>query len=89
MALGATRGNVLGLVLSRGMGLVCLGLIFGAAGAYPEMTLIRGMVSGAETLNVLTCASAAVVLCCASMLACFLPAWRATRRELLEALRSE
>jgi putative ABC transport system permease protein len=89
MALGATRGNVLGLVLGRGMGLVCLGLALGAAGAYPEMTLIRGMLSGAETLNAMTCVSATVVLCGASMLACFLPAWRASRGGLLEALRSE
>lgn len=89
MALGATRGNVLGLVLARGMGLVCLGLLIGAAGAYPEMTLIRGMLSGAETLNFATCLGAAAVLCGASMLACLLPAWRATRGGLLEALRSE
>jgi putative ABC transport system permease protein len=89
MALGATRGNVLGMVLGRGMGLVCFGLAIGAAGAYPEMTLIRGMVSGAETLNVMTCLSATVVLCGASMLACFLPAWRAARGGILEALRSE
>jgi predicted permease len=89
MALGATRGNVLGMVLGRGMALVCLGLALGAAGAYPEMTLIRGMVSGAETLNLMTCISAAAVLCGAAMLACFLPAWRATRGGMLEALRSE
>jgi putative ABC transport system permease protein len=89
MALGATRANVLGMVLGHGMGLVCLGLALGAAGAYPEMTLIRGMVSGAEALNGLTCVSAAVVLCGASMIACLLPAWRATRGGLLEALRSE
>jgi predicted permease len=89
MALGATRGNVLGMVLGRGMALVCLGLAIGAAGAYPEMTLIRGMVSGAETLNVMTCISAAAVLCGAAMLACFLPAWRAPRGGMLEALRSE
>jgi putative ABC transport system permease protein len=89
MALGATRGNVLGLVLSRGMGLVCLGLVLGAAGAYPEMTLIRGMLSGAEALNAPACLSAAAVLCGAAMLACLLPAWRATRGGLLEALRSE
>jgi putative ABC transport system permease protein len=89
MALGATRGNVLGLVLSRGMGLVCLGLVLGAAGAYPEMTLIRGMLSGAEALNAPACLSAAAVLCGAAMIACLLPAWRATRGGLLEALRSE
>ena len=89
MALGATRGNVLGMVLGRGMALVCLGLALGAAGAYPEMTLIRGMVSGAETLNVMTCIGATAVLCGAAMLACFLPAWRATRGGMLEALRSE
>ena len=89
MALGATRGNVLGMVLGRGMGLVCLGLALGAAGAYPEMSLIRGVLSGAEALKASTCISAAVVLCCASMIACLLPAWRATRGVLLEALRSE
>ena len=89
MALGATRGNVLGMVLSRGMRLVLLGLALGAAGAYPEMSLIRGMLSGAETLNVVTCLSAAAVLGAASMLACFLPAWRATRGGILEPLRSE
>jgi ABC-type lipoprotein release transport system permease subunit len=53
------------------------------------MTLIRGMVSGAESLNVMTCISATVVLCGAAMIACFLPAWRATRGGILEALRSE
>jgi len=89
MALGATRGNVLGLVLGRGMGMVCLGLALGAAGVYPEMSLIRGMLSGAEALNVSTCVSAGIVLCGASMIACLLPAWRATRGGLLEALRSE
>jgi putative ABC transport system permease protein len=89
MALGATRGNVLGLVLGRGMGMVCLGLAFGAVGAYPEMTLIRGMISGAEALNVPACVSAAAVLCGAAMIACLLPAWRASHGGLLEALRSE
>jgi putative ABC transport system permease protein len=89
MALGATRANVLGLVLGHGMGLVCVGLALGAAGAYPEMSLIRGMLSGAETLNFATCVSAAAVLCGASVLACLLPAWRATRGGLLDALRSE
>jgi putative ABC transport system permease protein len=89
MALGATRANVLGMVLSRGMGLVCLGLALGAAGAYPEITLIRGMLSGAEALNAMACVSATVVLCGASMIACLLPAWRAARGGLLEALRSE
>lgn len=89
MALGATRGNVLGMVLGRGMGLVCLGLILGAAGAYPEMSLIRGMLSGAAAIKVSTCVSAGAVLCFASLIACLLPAWRATRGQLLEALRSE
>jgi ABC-type antimicrobial peptide transport system permease subunit len=89
MALGATRGNVLSMVVGRGMGLVCLGLALGAAGAYPEMTLIRGMLSGAEPLNIPASLSAAAVLCGASMVACLLPAWRATRGGLLEALRSE
>ncbi len=89
MALGATRGNVLGMVLGRGMGLVCLGLALGAAGAYPEMSVIRGMLSGAEALKASTCVTAVVVLCGASLIACLLPAWRATRGQLLEALRSE
>jgi len=89
MALGATRGNVLGMILGRGMVMVVVGLALGAAGAYPEMSLIRGMLSGAESLNVSTCLGAALVLCGASALACLLPAWRATRGGVLDALRSE
>lgn len=89
MALGATQGRILGMILGRGMVLVGAGLVLGAAGAYPELQLIRGMVVGVETLNLATCLSAAIVLCAASMLACFLPAWRATRGGLLAALREE
>ena len=89
LALGATRGRVLGLILSRGMALVAIGLALGAAGAYPEMQLIQGMVFGALKLTPSACLSAAAVLCGVSMAACLLPAWRASRGELVAALRSE
>jgi predicted permease len=87
MALGATRASVLSLVLREGMLLVTIGVAIGFAAALGAGRLLRTMLFGVDAADPLSVAGAALILSAVALLACYLPAHRATRVDPLEALR--
>jgi putative ABC transport system permease protein len=89
MALGAQTGNVLGLVLGEGLRLALLGAAIGLAGSFFAARLLSGMLFGVTPSDPFTFASVAVVLVAVAMVACYVPARRATRVDPLVALRYE
>jgi predicted permease len=89
MALGAQTGDVLKLVLSQGMRLVVLGLVVGLAGAAMITRLLKSFLYGISTTDWLTFAGVPILLAVVALLACYLPARRATRVDPLHALRYE
>ena len=88
-ALGATRGNVLRLVLRHGLGLLLLGLFIGIAGALGANRLIASLLYGVSGHDPLTLALVAGILGLVALFACLIPALRATRVNPVDALRSE
>jgi predicted permease len=89
MALGAQRSRVLNLVLKEGTILAALGSIVGLGGAYLVGRAMQSTLYGVEALDVRAFGVVALVLLVAALLACFLPAWRASRVEPMEALRHQ
>lgn len=89
VALGARRQDVLGLVLRQGMVLVSVGLAFGLGGAGALSYSIRRILFGMSPADPGTFAVIIVVLSVTGMLACYLPARRATKVEPMIALRCE
>ena len=95
MALGANRGNVLGMIVRQGMTLVILGVILGIAGAYVLTRYLESWVSlskmlfGVKTSDPLTYGVIALLLTMVALIACLIPARRATKVDPLEALRYE
>jgi putative ABC transport system permease protein len=89
MALGAQTGNVLALVLGEGLRLALLGAAIGLAGSFFAARLLSRMLFGVAPSDPLTFASVAVVLVAVAMVACYIPAHRATRVDPLVALRYE
>jgi predicted permease len=87
MALGATQFDLLALVIRRGALLVTLGLLVGLAAAYPASQLIRQILFETVPLDPAAYGGSILILTAAALLACFLPAWRATRVSPIEALR--
>ena len=88
-ALGATRGNVLALILREGMGLTVLGLLLGVAGAFGLSQLLTSLLFGVGGRDPVTLAAVFGVLGLVAFLACFVPAQRATRVNPVVALRTE
>ncbi len=88
MALGATRADVLRMVLREGMALVSVGLVVGVLVALAVGAALRGFIYQVSGHDPVSFAGAALLLSAASLLACYLPALRATRVEPTEALRS-
>jgi putative ABC transport system permease protein len=89
LALGAQTGNVVSLVVAQGLRLVLLGLAIGLAGAFAASRIVKSLLFGVTTKDPLTFALAAGLLGAVGLLACYLPARRATKVDPIEALRCE
>jgi putative ABC transport system permease protein len=87
VALGASRGNVLRLVVTRGMVLVGVGLVLGIAGAAGATRLVEGMLFQTGATDTVTFASVTGLFLAVALGACLLPGWRALRVDPLEVLR--
>ena len=88
MAVGAQRQNVFGLILSEGLRLVGAGVVIGAAVAIASTRVLRALLFGVEPTDPLTFATM-VLLFVAVVLACYIPARRASKVDPMAALRHE
>jgi putative ABC transport system permease protein len=89
MALGASRGNVVSLVLKDALLLALVGLGIGLTGAYFVGRAMQSTLYGVGSLDFTAIGAVAVVLLAASLLASWLPALRASAVEPMKALRNE
>ena len=89
MALGARRGDILALVTRQAAVLVAVGAATGMAGAAASSRVLESLLHGVATDDILTFAAAPLVLLAVALVACWLPARRATRVDPVEALRVE
>ena len=89
IALGATRANILGLVISQGMRMALFGITVGLVAAVGLTRLMTSMLYGASATDPATFALIASMLTVVALLATFIPARRATSVEPLTALRWE
>jgi ABC-type antimicrobial peptide transport system permease subunit len=89
MALGATRGRVVGLVIKEGVILASAGLALGLAGAYFVERAMQGTLFGIGKFDLSAFAAVGLILLTTALLACYLPAHRAASTEPMSVLRSE
>jgi ABC-type antimicrobial peptide transport system permease subunit len=89
LALGAQAANLLTMILAQGLRLAIAGVVVGLLGAFAFTRLLKGLLFGIGTGDPLTFAVIAVILIGVAVLACWIPAHRATKVDPLEALRSE
>jgi putative ABC transport system permease protein len=87
-ALGADRSSILSLVLKQGLVRVVLGLALGLAGAVALSSYLESLLFGVTSKDVPVFAAVTVVLFAVAMLACYIPAKRATRVDPMVALRN-
>jgi putative ABC transport system permease protein len=88
-ALGASRANLLGLILRNGISMTAAGLAIGFGSALGLTRLLAKLVFGIGTSDALTFTSVAAILSAVSLLACYIPARRATKVDPAVALRYE
>jgi predicted permease len=89
MAMGAQTGRVLGLVVGQGMRLAAAGLILGLIVAFAAMRVMSSLLFGVSAHDPITFVGVSLVLAVAAVLACYIPARRATKVDPIIALRYE
>jgi putative ABC transport system permease protein len=89
VALGASPGDVIGLVLREGAALVVIGLAVGAALSYAGAQFISGLLFGVSARDPLVFAAVSALVAAAALGACLVPGRRALKVDPLVALRSE
>jgi putative ABC transport system permease protein len=89
MALGAQRFDVLNLVIGQGMRLTLAGVAIGLLGSFALTRVLASLLFNVQPADPLTYAAVMLSLCVAALLACYIPARRATRVDPMVALRFE
>jgi putative ABC transport system permease protein len=89
LALGAQRGQVVRLMLGDGLRPALYGLMLGLAASTGAVRLIQSMLYGTRPLDPAIFAAVAATLLVVAALACLVPAWRASRIDPMQALRTE
>ncbi|HET7273614.1 MAG TPA: ABC transporter permease, partial [Longimicrobiaceae bacterium] len=89
MAMGAEAPRVLGMVLRDGMAVAGIGLVVGLFGAFAVSRFLESLLFGVSSTDLMTFAVASLVLAVVALLACYIPARRATRVDPNVALRAE
>jgi putative ABC transport system permease protein len=89
MALGATGGDTVRMIMKRGFALVGLGLVPGLVAAYFGTRLIQQLLFGVGVVDPVSYLGAALFLCATAGVACLLPALRAVRVDPVKVLRME
>ena len=89
VALGAQRGNIIGMVVRQGVELVAFGIAAGLAGALALTRVMAALLFGVSTTDAVTFSLVALVLAMVAILATWLPARRATSVDPMIALREE
>ena len=89
MALGAARGDILRLVVWQGLRITAVGVMVGLAGAWGLTRFLTSLLFGVGPTDFATYAVVSFVLVTVSMLACYIPARRATKVDPMVALRHE
>jgi putative ABC transport system permease protein len=89
MALGAGKNDVLGMLIGQGMSQIAVGVALGLAGAWALTRLMKSLLFGVSTTDPLTFFGVAVLLSVVALLACYIPARRATRVNPMQALRCD
>jgi putative ABC transport system permease protein len=89
MALGAQSRDVLLMVVKQGSVLILMGLVIGLAGAFALTRLIASLLFGVTAKDPFTFIAVSVLLAVVALLACYIPALRATKVDPMDALRCE
>jgi len=87
MALGATRGRVLGMILGQGMRLTVVGLVAGLAASFALTRLLQAQLYVVKPTDPVTLVVVAAFFGVVALIACYIPAQRATRVDPMNALR--
>jgi predicted permease len=89
MALGASKQDILRLVLGRGLSLTLIGVALGLAASFALTRYLGSLLLGVTATDALTFSSVAILLCAVALFACLIPARRAMRVDPMVALRYE
>jgi predicted permease len=89
IALGATHGKVLRILIDQGLRLVLIGLVLGLAAAFAVTRLLSSVLYGVKSTDLLTFGGVSLLLVGVAVLASYIPARRAASIEPMQALRSE
>ena len=89
LALGAQRRDVVGMIVGQGARLTLIGIVIGLLAALVVTRVMKSMLYGVEATDPLTFAGVTLLLVVVALVACYLPAWRASRVDPVDALRFE
>jgi putative ABC transport system permease protein len=89
MALGATRGSVLGMILGQGMRLTTVGLLAGLTASFALTRLLQAQLFNVKPTDPATLTAVTAFIAVVALVACYVPAQRATRVDPIVTLRDE